>query len=31
MLSLRRDPSLFSLIVGGFLVGATALHLGGLV
>jgi hypothetical protein len=31
MLSLRRDPSLSSLIIGGFLLGATLFHFGGLV
>ena len=31
MLTLHRDPSLASLITGGFLLGATILHFGGLV
>lgn len=31
MLILRRDPSLVSLIFGGFLLGATVFHFGGLV
>jgi hypothetical protein len=31
MNSLRRDPSLMSLVFGGFLLGATMFHIGGLV
>ena len=31
MITLRRDPSLFSLVFGGFLVGATVFAIGGLV
>jgi hypothetical protein len=31
MLSLRREPSPLSLIIGGFVAGAAIFHLGGLV
>jgi hypothetical protein len=31
MLSLRREPSSLSLIIGGFFAGAALFHLGGLI